>query len=128
MKEKLSLIAAILLGALFVVFGANFFLRFIDIPRPEAGSPPAQFMGVLFTTGFLTFVKILEIAGGVLVAIPKTRRLGMLILTPIVVNILAYAVFITGGEGLLAPPVIAVAVLSGCVLYSEKSFLRGLLA
>ena len=45
-------------------------------------------------TGYLGFVKILEIVGGVLVIIPKTRNLGLLILGPIIINIIAYYYFI----------------------------------
>ena len=80
MQNKLSIIAGALLGLLFIVFGLNFFLHFIPIPSPPEGSHAASFMGAAYMTGFLTFVKVLEILGGVLVAIPKTRNLGLLIL------------------------------------------------
>ncbi|MCD8483419.1 MAG: DoxX family protein [Verrucomicrobia bacterium] len=82
-----------LLGLAFIVFGLNFFLQFIEIPPPPADSHAAAFMGAMYATGFLKFVKILEIAGGVMVAIPWTRRLGLLILTPIIVNIVAFHFF-----------------------------------
>ena len=62
-------IAGGLLGLLFLIFGLNFFLQFIRIPSPPEGSPPAMFLGAMYMTGFLAFVKILEIAGGILVAI-----------------------------------------------------------
>ena len=51
-------IAGALLGVLFVVFGLNFFLKFIPMPPgPPEGSPPALFMGALFPTGYLAFIK-----------------------------------------------------------------------
>ena len=66
-----------LLGLLFLVFGLNFFLKFIPMPPgPPEGSPPALFMAALYPTGYLAFVKCLEIAGGILVVIPKTRKPG----------------------------------------------------
>lgn len=34
MKSKLTLIASILLGLVFVVFGLNFFLKFLPVPAP----------------------------------------------------------------------------------------------
>ena len=77
-----TLIAGGLLGLVFVVFGLNFFLGFIPIPPAPEGHP-AAFMGAMYMTGFLGFVKVLEIIGGVLVAIPKTRNFGLLILGPI---------------------------------------------
>lgn len=119
MKEKLSLIAGGLLGLVFVVFGLNFFLHFIAIPPLPEGSPAAAFMGAAYTTGFLTFVKVLEILGGVLVAIPKTRNLGLLLLGPIIVNILTFHIFIVGG-GLFDPAVVIVTVLAAFLLWTER--------
>lgn len=88
-------------------------------PSP-ADAPHKLFMGAMFPTGYLTFVKVLEILGGVLVALPKTRNIGLLVLGPIVVNILAFHVFLTKGAGLFEPPVVAIALLSAFVLFSER--------
>lgn len=71
-------------------------------PPPPEGTPPALFMGAFAPTGYLTFVKVIEVIGGVLVAIPFTRNLGLLVLGPIIVNILAFHAFITKGEGLFS--------------------------
>ncbi len=121
MKEKAPTIAAGLLGLLFVVFGLNHFLKFISMgDPPPQGSPPAMFFGALYPTGYLTFVKVLEIAGGVLVALPRTRNFGLLVLGPIVVNILAFNIFLTKGAGLLQPPVILVSLLSAYLLWDAR--------
>ena len=120
MKDRITLVAGILLGALFVVFGLNFFLKFIPIPSAPADSHAAAFMGAMYVTGLLTFIKVLEIVGGILVAVPKTRNLGLLVLGPIVVNILAFKTLIARG-GLFEPPVVAVAVLSAFLLWSDRS-------
>jgi hypothetical protein len=84
-------------------------------------------MGAMFPTGYLTFVKVLEIFGGLLVALPRTRNIGLLVLGPIVVNILAFHIFLTKGAGLFEPPVIAIALLSAFVLFSERKAFAGLL-
>lgn len=124
-----STIAAGLLGLAFVVFGSNFFLNFIPMPADPspADAPHKLFMAALFPTGYLAFVKVLEILGGVLVAVPKTRNLGLLVLGPIVVNILAFHVFLTKGTGLFDPPVLAIAVLSAFLLFSERKAFAGLI-
>jgi len=124
-----STIAAGLLGLAFVVFGSNFFLNFIPMPADPspADAPHKLFMAALFPTGYLAFVKVLEILGGVLVAVPKTRNLGLLVLGPIVVNILAFHVFLTKGAGLFDPPVLAIAVLSAFLLFSERKAFAGLI-
>jgi uncharacterized membrane protein YphA (DoxX/SURF4 family) len=126
MKNKITLAAASLLGLVFIVFGLNFFLNFIEVPPPTADSAAAAFMGAMYTTGFLTFVKVLEIVGGILVVLPKTRNLGLLILGPIVVVILAFNTFIAPG-GLAQPPVILVGVLSAFLLWSAKDSFAKLL-
>lgn len=124
MQNRISLIAGGLLGLVFIVFGLNFFLRFIPVPQPPEGTPAAAFMGAMYTTGFLGFVKVLEIIGGLLTAVPKTRNFGLLILGPIIVNILAFHIFIVKG-GLFEPPVILVTVLGAFLLWAgRKEFAR----
>ena len=123
MKQKLPQIAAIILGLLFLVFGLNFFLKFIPIPSPPEGTPAANFMGAIYSTGFLTFVKVLEILGGILVLSPVTRRIGLCILVPIIVNILAVHIFLMGGAGLFDPPVILITLLGAyLVVVEHKAF------
>ena len=121
MKEKLPTIAGGLLGLTFVTFGLNHFLSFLPSPpSPPEGSPPAMFFGALFATGYLSFIKLIEIIGGFLVAIRKTRNFGLLALGPVIVNILAFQVFMTGGAGLTQPPVLLVSLLSAYLLFSAR--------
>lgn len=127
--KNIANIASALLGLAFVTFGANFFLNFIPMPADPspADAPHKLFMAALFPTGYLAFVKVLEILGGVLVAVPKTRNLGLLVLGPIVVNILAFHIFLTKGAGLFDVPVLAITVLSAFVLFTERKAFAGLL-
>jgi putative oxidoreductase len=119
--KHIPTIAGALLGLLFITFGLNFFLKFIPMPPgPPEGSPPALFMAALFPTGYLAFVKVLEILGGILVALPKTRIAGLLILGPIIINILAFHIFLTKGAGLLDPPILLITVLPLILLWSHR--------
>jgi putative oxidoreductase len=118
-------IAGGLLGLLFVVFGLNFFLKFIQIPSSPEGSPPAMFLGAMYMTGYLAFVKILEILGGVLVAIPKTRNIGLLLLGPVIVNILAFHIFMLKGTG-LDPLVFLITALPLYLLWTGRKSFCGL--
>lgn len=112
-----------LLGLIFIIFGLNFFLKFLPIPQAPEGSPPALFMGALYMTGYLAFIKILEIVGGVLVAIPKLRNLGLLVLGPVIVNILCFHIFLTKGATLIDPVNILITLLSGYLVWNaRKSF------
>jgi hypothetical protein len=121
-----STAAGAVLGLLFIIFGLNFFLKFIPIPVPPEGTPPALFMGALYATGYLAFIKVLEILGGVLVAIPKTRNLGLLVLGPIIVNILCFHIFLTKGATLIDPMNILVSVLALFLLWSGRKAFCGL--
>ena len=82
-----SNIVAVLLGAIFIVFGLNFFFNFIAIPHPPEGSPAAAFIGAMYSTGYLKLVKILEVVGGLLLVLPRLRTLGLVIIGAIVFNI-----------------------------------------
>ena len=126
--KHIPAIAGALLGLAFLTFGLNHFLKFIPMGGgPPEGSAPYLFFGAIGPTGFLTFVKVLEIAGGILVAVPKTRNLGLLVLGPIVINILAFNILIAGGGAVFQPPVIAVSVLSAYLLWAGREKFAGLL-
>jgi hypothetical protein len=119
----LNRITAALLGLVFIVFGSNFFLKFLEIPKPPEGSPAAMFLGGMVASGMLAFVKVLEISGGILVAVPRTRNLGLLVLGPIIVNIFAFHVFFFGPASLLDPMMIGIAVLTAWqVLAAGRAF------
>jgi hypothetical protein len=121
-------IAGGLLGLLFIMSGLVVLLKLAPMPPPPPeGTPPAHFMAAFVPTGYLTFVKVFEVLGGVLVAIPRTRNWGLLILGPIIVNILAFHGFVTGGAGLLQPTLIIIVVLAACLLWCGRRAFLGLL-
>ena len=91
-------IPAYLLALVYLVFGANFFFHFIPMP-PMAGDA-AAFAGLIYSTGFLAFVKVLEISFGLLLLVPKTRALAYLLIAPISVNILLFEVFMAHQLGI----------------------------
>jgi hypothetical protein len=115
-------IAGILLGLLFVVAGATYLLGLVPkMDPPPAGSLPALFMGAFAPSGYLAFVKVLELLGGVLIGIPRTRVLGLLVLGPILVNIIAFHIFIMRGATLLDPMLVIVVLLALYLLWVERS-------
>jgi putative oxidoreductase len=65
-------------------------------------------------------VKVFELIGGILVAIPRTRNFGLLVLGPIIINILAFHVFIAKGAGLFEPPLVLIVILAVFLLWSER--------
>jgi uncharacterized membrane protein YphA (DoxX/SURF4 family) len=121
-------VAGILLGLLFVM--SSVMVLFHLIPAEKMPKPPtpeaAMFMGALGPTGYLTFVKVCELIGGILVAIPRTRNIGLLFLGPIILNILAYDAFLEKG-GLGNPMLIGIVLLATYLLWVGRKAFAGLL-
>ena len=114
--KHLPTINGAVLGLLFILSSVPVLFNLIP---PEKMPPPATpeaklFMDAFMPTGYMTFVKVLELIGGILVAIPRTRNYGLLVLGPILVNILAFHVFLAKWEGILNPMLI---VMVSCALY-----------
>lgn len=120
------IIAGLLLGLLFVMSAVVVLFHLVQMPPPPEGTPAALFMGALGPTGYMTFVKVLELLGGILVAIPRTQNYGLLILGPILVNILAYHIFITKGAGLFHPMLIVIVLLAAYLLWTGRRAFAGL--
>jgi hypothetical protein len=124
--KYLPAIAGVLLGGLFIMSAVVVLFGLVQMPPPPEGTPAGHFMAAFGPTGYMTFVKVLELVGGLLVAIPKTRNLGLLILGPILVNILAFHVFVMKGTALLDPMLIAIVLLTLFLLWSERRAFAGL--
>ena len=120
-------VAGILLGLLFIMSSVVVLFNLVQMPPPPEGSPAAMFFGAFGPTGYMTFVKGLELLGGILVAIPRTRNFGLLILGPILVNILAFHVFIMKGQGLGDPMLIIIVLLALYLLWCGRGAFAGLL-
>lgn len=125
--KYLPTIAGIILGLLFIMASVMMLLNLAPSPTFPEGSPIAHFMAAFIPTGYMTFVKVLELIGGILVAIPLTRNFGLLVLGPIIVNIVAFHAFITGGQGLLDPPLILICLLAAYLLWAGRKAFAGLL-
>ena len=90
------LIARILLGLIFTVFGLNGFLHFL--PMPPMSGPPADFFGALFHTGYMiTLIFAAQVLGGVLLLIGLFVPFALLLLAPVIVNIFFFHVFLFPG-------------------------------
>jgi len=128
MKKYLPIIAGIVLGLLFVMSAVMVLFNLVKMPPPPEGTPVAMFFGAFGPTGYMTFVKVLELLGGVLVMIPRLRNLGLLVLGPIIVNILAFHIFVAGGfKDLLNPMLLVIIALALYLLWIGRKQFSGLL-
>lgn len=128
MKKYLPIIAGGVLGLLFVMSAVVVLFNLVKMPPPPEGTPAAMFFGAFGPTGYMTFVKAFELLGGVLVMIPRLRNLGLLVLGPIIVNILAFHIFIGGGfKDLLNPMLLIIIALALYLLWAGRKNFSGLL-
>ncbi len=87
------IIARVLLGLIFAVFGSNAFLHFIPMP-PMQGQPGA-FIGALVSSGYIYSIATLQVLSGLLLLIGgRFVPLGLTLLGPVIVNIVLYHIFL----------------------------------
>ena len=72
-------IAGIVLGLLFVMSAVTVLFNLVPMPELPKDTPISHFMAAFGPTGYMKFVKVCELLGGILVAIPRTRNLGLLL-------------------------------------------------
>ena len=120
MKKHLPTFAGVLLGLCFLAASVPVLFHLVPIPQMTEGTPIAHFMAAFAPTGYMTFVKVCELAGGILVAIPRTRNLGLLVLGPIIVNIMVFHLCITSAKDLINPMLGAIVVFALYLLWVER--------
>jgi putative oxidoreductase len=116
--------ARVVLALPFLVFGLNHFLHFMPTPSQTLPEPATQFAGALAASGYLDFVKVLEVVGGALVLSGRLVPLGLTILTPIAVNILLFEVFLVGSIG----PGVPLTVLCVALIWAYRSHFAAVFA
>jgi hypothetical protein len=89
----MSTIARVLLGLAFVVFATNYFMPFL--PQPAAPPPNAMsFLGAFAGSGFLGFVKAIELSTGLLLLANFFVPLALALLAPILVGITTFHILL----------------------------------
>ncbi|HWZ43583.1 MAG TPA: hypothetical protein VNW97_08890, partial [Candidatus Saccharimonadales bacterium] len=116
-----SLIARLLLGLIFLVFGLNGFLHFIKAPMPEGIA--GQFAGALFGTKYYVVIFGVQVISGVLFLVGRFVPLAVVLIGPVIVNILCFHGLL-GAPGL--PMAIVVALLWAIVAIRNKQHLAGI--
>lgn len=89
--SKLPLVARLLLGLVFFVFGLNGFLHFL--PMPELPATAMGFMKAMIDTGYLlALVKGTEVVCGLALLTGRFVPLALVVLAPVTLNILLFHV------------------------------------
>lgn len=100
LTKYIATAARIFLGMAFLIMGSNGFFNFIPMPPPPARA--AAFFGGMFGTGYM--IPLLfgtQIVVGVLLLVRRFVPLALTVIAPVIVNIVAFHVFLVpAGLGL----------------------------
>ena len=120
--KVVTLIARLLLGLIFVVFGLNGFLNFLSMGPMPTGLA-GQFVGALAQSHYFWVVAALQIVGGLLLLVNRVVPLALVLLGPVIVNILLYHIFMSpAGIGLA----LVVTILWFIVFYGVHRHFSGI--
>lgn len=130
MNRKIEMIARILMGLMFVVFGANGLMMsltgagFIPMPppKPEMMTVMGGIMGMVY---LMPLIKMLEVIGGIMLLTNKFVNLSIVLLAPIVVNILGIHLFVDLAG---APMAIFITLLQIIIIKSRWNSFKPLLS
>ena len=117
-----TLLARILLGMIFVVFGSNAFLHFIPVILPSGLA--GQFLTVLIQSHYVLFIGVVQVAGGALLLVNRYVPLALALLGPVIVNILLYHLLLDHAGAALA---ILVAIFWGVLAFRHRQSFSSLL-
>ena len=127
MKKYLPCIAGVVLGLCFLAASVPVLFNLIKIPQLPEGTPAAHFMAAFVPTGYIKFVKLFEFVGGLLVMIPRLRNLGLLLLGPVIVNIIAFHTLVDDPKHLINPMLDIIIVCALYLLWVARKNFSGLL-
>jgi uncharacterized membrane protein YphA (DoxX/SURF4 family) len=117
----LVLIARILVGLPFLVLGLDHFVKVLTLPAPELPERALGYMTALSTTGYMDVVKVLEVVGGALILSGRLTPLGLVLATPVAVNIALFDLFLMQQPGLG----VVLTVLCGFLVWAYRSHFAG---
>lgn len=78
----------ILLGVIFLFFGLNGLLHFFNPGLPTGDA--LTWYGIMAGHHWMNFVAVVQLVGGLLLAVGRFVPLGLTLLAPVIVNILLY--------------------------------------
>lgn len=118
-----ALIARLLLGVIFTVFGLNGFFHFLPMGPQPAGAA-GQFLGALYVSHYLPVIFGVQLVCGLMFLFNQYVPLALTLIAPVIVNIVCF-------HALMAPsglPLAAVVVALWLILASRlRSAFSGIL-
>ena len=121
-----TLIARILLGLTFFVFGLNGFFHFIPQPKEAMPQGAMDFFGALIKTNYMIpLIFTTQMLGGALLLLNRFVPLALTLLAPVIVNIILFHLFLAPSG---IPVATVVLVLELFLAWRYRSAFRPMLA
>ena len=115
------------MGLCFLMVSVFGLFNLASMPKYPDGSPAADFMAAFGPTGYAKFVAMFELVGGLMVLIPRLRNIGLLLLGPVIVNIIAFHTMVEDPKHLINPVFIIILVCALYLLWDARKKFAGLL-
>ena len=116
------LIARLLLGFVFFVFGLNSILQFMKAP-PMPPSDATAFADIMMRAHYMNVIGILMLIAGLLLLVGRYVPLALTLLGPILVNILMFHFLVMHGGAEIG---LVVTALELFLIWAYRSSFRGL--
>jgi hypothetical protein len=119
------MIARVLMGMAFLVFGLNIFAHLIPAPPHAMSDKAMDFMGAMIKTGYMmSLVGATQVIVGILLLINRYVPLALTLIAPVIVNIIFFHSFLQLNS---IGPGIVVALLEIYLAWSYRSYFAALL-
>lgn len=117
MKKYIAYIPVYALASIFTLFSVMFFkMVFTHTPLPMVPGIAGLYSRIMISTHYLYVVKTLEFVIGIMMFIPRTRKLALVMIAPIIVNIFLYELLMMKSPGMS----IVLIVLDAIALYQYR--------
>jgi len=116
--SKLPLVARIVLGLVFFVFGLNGFLHFIPLPPPEGEGAKAMLTGFMASGYFLPLLAATQVISGALLLSGRFVPLALTLLAPVIVQIILFHAFLAPAPGAWPIPIVVLV----CEIYLARVY------
>jgi putative oxidoreductase len=123
--KVLTIIARVLLGLIFLVFGSNAFLNFIPMPPPPPGLA-GDYTKVFLASGYVYFIGGFQVIASLLILIGRFVPLGLTILGGIIVNIWIFHLLMAPEPAGMVPAIV-VSILGLFLVWRYRDAFAGIL-
>lgn len=123
---RVATVTRTLMGLIFFVFGLGYFLHLFPTTSPSLPEGAAAFGGALAKTGYMfPLIKGTEVVVGALLLTNRFVPLALLVIAPVIVNIVAFHLFLAPSGLVMAGVVLALEIQ---LAWTHRSAFRGVVA